>query len=279
MTADAARRISVLWAGMAAIAGLFLGAALMPAPARAEACLRGGSVDIALAGLKRRDTLTVASGGTIRLADLDLPNMAMAPDPGVAELEREASNWLVFLASGKPAAKFYPIRQDPDHHGRLPGHVLLAQAGSAGEPWLQAALVEKGYARVVPESGRQDCLTKLLALERGARSRGAGLWQFPSYAVKSAAQVSQFLYSYQITRDRLVKTRVEGKRVIYTLGARRGPAFDVDVPEKIAEALAAKAQPASDAGRLLEVRGWIDEGEERPVIKVEHPAQIELAKR
>lgn len=247
-----------------------------PAALASEPCLRGKSLTVTLNGVPRRDTLSVTTGGEIRLAELDLPNPAIAPDPGIGDLQREVKTWLEALVGGTPSAAFYPIRQDADRFGRLEGHLVLKSPSRT--PWLQAALVEKGYARVVPESGRKDCLDKLLDLEAKARDQRLGLWRMPSYAARSASQAPQFLYSYQLVKDRIsgVETGDGRPRLELVPGAKKGLTLVLyaDAVREIEERTGRPLETLK--GRSIQVRGWIEEGREGMEMAVEHSAQLRL---
>ena len=78
----------------------------------------------------------------------------------------------------------------------------VAHPFSGSGPWLQAALVDAGSARVAPLPGETACVRDLLAREAVARAKRVGLWANPTYAVQQARHTRSLSAAHRHVSDR-----------------------------------------------------------------------------
>lgn len=63
---------------------------------------------------------------------------------------------------------------------------------------LQEALVARGVARVEPQTGDLEFITRLLTLEETARENNRGLWALPAYRVIGAANANPAIGAFHL---------------------------------------------------------------------------------
>ncbi len=219
----------------------------------------------------------VMSGDTLRLADgreLKLAAVAAPQPAGSDRLAEAARRLLASLAADKPLSLEFD-RRPRNRYGQL-----LAQAHVPGrdgrEVWLQAALLEKGLARVrgLPENTR--AWPELLAIEDAARREGRGLWAYHSFAVIGPEAAARHVGSFQIVEGRVLSAAVVRKRGYLNFGEDWKTDFTVSLDRAALERFEESGLAlASLEGRRLRVRGWLDflNG---PMIEIGYPEQIEL---
>ncbi len=252
----------------AAAAAAALAAGLASAPAGAAGCdwARGlepaGRATVAEVG--PRGGLLAEGGAEVRLAGVDLPR----PEEPLAGEARAA---LAAAVLGREVALFRAGETARDRYGRALAHVCPPDGG-----WAQGRLLELGYARVATWPGAAALAARMLALERGARAAGRGVWARRRFRVRNPHETRRDIDSFQIVEGRVVAAaRVRG-RVYLNFGPdwRTDFTFAAGPPARRAFARAG-IDLAGLAGRRVRGRGWVTL-RNGPAIELTHPEQLEV---
>jgi len=227
-----------------------------------------------VASLVDGDTLTLDDGRIVRLVGIQAPKLPL-DRPGFEPwpLADAAKAALAELAVGQ-AVKLYYGGARLDRHGRLLAHLVRRDG-----VWLQAAMLERGLARVYSFADNRVGVAAMLAAESQARTAGRGIWSDAFYAVREpavlAAHPEADENSFQIVRGRVLDTGEARGKLYVNFGGRWKTDFTLEVPARVRRQFAddARLDPARLAGALIEVRGWIVE-RNGPMISISHPEQI-----
>jgi micrococcal nuclease len=221
-------------------------------------------------------TFVLADGREARLAALEAPPVtpadpneehAAAGSAAKAALEAILLRQVVILKALGPGF---------DRYGRL---VAQAFVRRDAENWVQYEILTKGYALVAPGGDNATCVTFLRGVERKARVDRLGLWGDP-YSVMKEAQypddVLTELGRFALVGGKVLSVNESGGLVYLNFGRRWTESFTVTVAKRNQRAFAAAGlDPKTLAGRLIEVRGWIEE-RGGPAIEASRPEQIEI---
>jgi micrococcal nuclease len=144
----------------------------------ALAALARGGDELPASAVVRRvvdgDTLLISAGGRserVRLLGIDTPE-TVAPDRPVECFGPQSSAYAKRLLDGRRVALRYD-RETRDRYGRLLAYVYL---GGEDGVFVNARLVEQGYARTLSFAPNTAHAAALAALERRAAVAGRGLW-------------------------------------------------------------------------------------------------------
>ena len=222
------------------------------------------------------DTLRLDRGDILRLAGIEAPKHALAADPAVAALEKEAGRSLgQVIGTGTITLRYDRLRRD--RYGRL-----LAQGFNAAGLWLQAVQVESGAARVHGDGANRLGLRDLLALEATARDRRLGIWRQPAFAVRNAADpgLKRLAGSFQIVAGRVTAAALVKDTGYVNFGSDRRTDLTLVLKRPVLEMMKAEADATmidlpSLGGRRIRCRGWLDL-HDGPSIEISHPEQIEI---
>lgn len=216
-----------------------------------------------VAEVRSGDVLVLDSGLTVRLAGIEAPGQ---DEPYAAE----ARAVLRRLADGRVVRLLYGGARR-DAYGRALAQVQLKGSGQ----WLQAALLKAGAARAHTWPDNRAMAGELYEAEAYARNRKLGLWKLPAYRVLLPAETAS-AYGFQIVEGRVRRLGPEGA---LEFGDDPGAGFSAPVDPKAGDELkAAGKAPEQLRGHLVRVRGWIREADGGPVIRLDHPEQIEVLK-
>jgi len=223
------------------------------------------------------ETLSLGDGRTVKLIGSLAPK---APSwwkgPQEWGPEARAKRALKKLLAGRQVRLAAAGRRQ-DRRGRLLVHLFTSEGPE--RLWVQAQLIEEGYARAYSLPGNRSCARALQSRESLARKAGIGIWHNSFFAVIDARETSKLLkrrYTYQL---------VEG--LVKSVSMRRGWTFvnfGEDYKSDFTAAIRAgdrrgflKSDISLKAlqGKHIRVRGWIERWN-GPAIKVTHPEQIEL---
>lgn len=247
--------------------------ALIASAALLAAACGGDSLD-QLADGGRGRAVEAASGEVLRLEDGRSVRLAGVDAPGAAQpLGAEAQAALDRLVRGRTIHLLHGGGERADAYGRPLAQVRV----SRGRRWVQGALLDAGLARVRTTAGEASLASEMLQREARARARGRGLWAHPAYRVRLPEEVSADETGFLVVEGRVRRTAQVGDRVFLDFGADRRRDFSVEIPRR-ARADFEAAGLGLDAlhGRLLRVRGAVKPSGFGPVMRVDHPEQIEI---
>lgn len=226
--------------------------------------------DLSITRVEKNGVLVATDGRALRLEGVLLP--AGPRDRAPQEWADRAISTLSELASGHlvTVAAQVPKR---DRYGRTRAQVFETEDG---EIWLQTVLLRKGLGRVSIAPDRRECVSELYAAEADARSRRAGIWALPAYAVRDAYHVSgDDLGTFQIVEGKVLNASVKS-RAYLNFGSDWKRDFTATIaPEDMKMFRADGIDPADYAGKTIRVRGIV-EWHGGPEIEIASPADIEI---
>jgi hypothetical protein len=243
-----------------------LGGEARPAPQAAEC---GGKRIEAVAGQAVDATsLRLADGAELKFESVIGPSAADGDDAA----EARALAALKQLADGRKLTIF--AAEGKDRYGRISARAVLIE----DRVWLEAALAEQGYVRILPRAN-EACVKALLVAEQKARAAGAGLWAQKKFRVLAAADIpalTEALGRFVIVEGTIRRVGESKARLYLDFGRRFTEDFTAVVPNTVRNALAAKgSDPKNWRGKRVRVRGvLISWG--GPAIEINAAAAIEL---
>ncbi len=217
------------------------------------------------------DTVRLADRREVRLVGIQAPKLPLGrrnftPWP-LAEESRAA---LVRLAAGKTLRLSFGGAPG-DRDGRVLAH-LTDESGR----FLQAEMLRLGMARLYSFADNRSRLDELFAAEREARAANRGIWALPYYRIRTPETVGGDLDSFQLVEGKVLRAASAGGRIYLNFGSDHRTDFTAVVQPGNAKSFAAAGlDPLSLSGKLVRVRGWI-ENRNGPLIQVTHPEQIEV---
>jgi endonuclease YncB( thermonuclease family) len=248
------------------LAAVFVALFAAPASARDDLA-EGGTAEVR--EVVDGDTVTLADGRQVRLVGLQAPKLALGranfKDWPLAEDSKRA---VEALALGRRVTLRYGgTRQD--RHGRALAH-LYRDDGL----WIQGEMLKLGMARVYTFPDNRALAAGMYALEAEARTRGAGIWAHPFYAVRAPEGLKGDIGTFQVVAG----TVVEAAAVKGAVFLNFGPDWRTDFTVRLDGAAlklfrAAKIDPLAFKGRTIEVRGWL-RFKDGPMIDASHPEQF-----
>jgi endonuclease YncB( thermonuclease family) len=258
------------------------------AQARPERAIRCGGDVLARAGAGRvidGRTFVLADGREVRLAAIEVPPLPLPkpePEPQQTDAARGGAAAKDALAALLSGADVVVRRADvaSDRYGRLLGFASAVRDGV--EKPAQAELLASGFARVAAHVGARDCATELLARERAARAGKLGLWADSTYNLLAADNPAGVLAQrdrFALVEGTVISVRESGATIYVNFGRRWTEDFTVTIHKRNERKfVAAGLEPKRLAGRVVRVRGWIEE-RGGPWIEAVYPEQIELTDR
>ncbi|MBT6118025.1 MAG: thermonuclease family protein, partial [Rhodospirillaceae bacterium] len=142
---------------------------------------------------------------------------------------------------------------------------------------LPVVLLAAGLVRVeIPEEA-PDRLAELHAAEAAARAAGRGLWSDPAFAALDAAAVPpERIGGFAIVEGRVVEAAEVRGRGYLNFGSDWRTDFTVTAAPEVWRAMKrAGVDWSGYAGRILRVRGWLEEYN-GPMIELRSAAAIEV---
>jgi hypothetical protein len=215
-----------------------------------------GSVAIAHAHIARveRDGSLVLSDGRILILE------------GIRLVDKSRAQAALQAWALAGPVNFTSLTPEKDRYGRL-------RVQGFGSAWLQAALLEQGLALVQIAPDRSECAPDLYEAEAGARTRKAGIWALPAYAIRTPHDLRDATGTFQL---------VEG--VVSNIGRADGRTF-IDFGDRRSFAVMVGAESRRTfrdfdfdelSGRHIRVRGIVQDYRGRPEIVLSNPYQIEV---
>lgn len=238
---------------------------LTPSNATASAAEKP-KCDLAIA-----ETVTVTSANAfdaVRLKDLRTLRLANIQ---MISHEPSAQQWLVSQLNQKEVQLAYDKRAT-DRDSKLVAQVYSLDRNV----WLQAELVNAGYARVYSWPSIRACANTLLKLEAGARQAGRGLWAEPQNQIRTPEQLAATAGTFQIVEGRVRSVSIGRERSYLNFGENYRTDFTITISKRDMKLFtAAGIDPKTYDGKNIRARGWVGllNG---PEIEATHPEQIEL---
>ena len=227
-----------------------------------------------VADIRGGDTLILEDGRSARFAGVLLPKRTGGS--GVtAEARTTAEKAIADLVTGQKVE----LRLDSGHrdrYGRLLAQIFVTKDGQ--RIWVQERLIALGLARVISSKDNRLCVPELLGVEKTARETSQGQWRTGLFSVKPATSEDMLLgltQSYEIVEGRIENVADVRGRTYLNFGKNWRRDFTVAVPSDVARLFAGQTDLAGLKGRLVRVRGWIEDVN-GPSISLTHPEQLEI---
>jgi micrococcal nuclease len=250
-----------------------LGLALGMGQAAAQTCTTDRVDEIAVVEkVHDGDTLRLQGGRSVRLIGINSPELAYDNKPAepFAEQARDA---LRALLKPKDKVKLVYGREKHDRYRRLLAHVYLENGES-----VEAHLLEAGLAAqivVPPNVAQLDCYH---AAELRARQDAKGVWS-SIYQPVPIEKLPRDTRGFRLVSGRITRVGNSKKSVWLNFAGPASEGYRELVAARIARKDLAKFpdwKPQSLLGKNVIVRGWVYKHKHQLVIRVRHPAGIEL---
>jgi hypothetical protein len=181
------------------------------------------------------------------------------------------------LVLGKSVALAF-AGERTDRYGRLQAHAFLV--GAEARVWVQGHLVAEGLARAYALAGNRACTRELLTAEAAVREARRGLWAQAAYGIRPADRPGELLRlraTFQTVEGRVVRVALVRGTVYVNFDRdwRRG--FSVSLRRDDADLLGELApNPKALEGRVVRVRGWIEQRGGGPSIDLSSAGYLEV---
>ncbi|MBF0219970.1 MAG: thermonuclease family protein [Gammaproteobacteria bacterium] len=211
------------------------------------------------------DTLTLQSGERVRLIGLNAPEVARQSRPD-DPLSGEAKLFLQQLVEGK-RVRLQPGVERYDKYQRLLAHLF----DESGEN-INAMILREGLAHAMikpPNSAYSDIY---FAAEAAARQAVKGIWALDGYQITPIGEAANYRNTFRRLQGRVV--RVEEKKSLWLLYFANEVKVSI-AKEYVPQFIAAKIDLPRLAGRTLMLRGWVQQHQGKPIIRLVDPLEIE----
>ena len=213
------------------------------------------------------DSFTLDSGLEVRLAGVEAPK----GDQPYADQARTA---LTLMVIGRKVQLLYGGARR-DRYERALAQVKLTTG--KGE-WVEGELLRKGALRARTWADNRGMAAGMLEDEAYARNRGLGLWKLKDYRVLTPPE-TESQTGFQIVEGKVlgVEALETGEALQFQRGA--GDRFTAAVDAKaLGDFGNAGKAPEKLVGKMVRVRGPIRFAAGGPVMKLDHPEQVEVLK-
>ena len=213
------------------------------------------------------DSFTLDNGLEVRLAGVEAPR-------GDAPYADEARTALTLLVVGRPVQLLYGgVRRD--RYGRALAQVKLVNGGD----WVEGVMLKRGEARARTWADNRAMAKTMLENEAYARNRGLGLWALKDYRVLVPRE-TESPSGFQIVEGRVLGSgpgEGGGQTLSFLKGS--GDRFTAEIDAKALGDFRTAGKAADDlVGKLIRLRGLIRYGPDGPVMRLDHPEQVERLK-
>jgi len=230
-----------------------------------------GPIEISAATIVRVEkngALILRDGRAAHLEGIRLP--AGSNDHAPKVFADQALATLAELVVGN-RLDFAAVPPKEDRYDRVRAQVFL------GSAWIQSELLRRGLARVSIAPDRIECAEELYAAEKWARTRRAGLWTSPAYAVRRPGNVGADFGTFQIVEGSVAMVAVKngGAWLDFMPGPKASFAGVISSDDiKIYRAMG--VDPRGYAGKTVRIRGVVQNLASGPGIAVANPIQVEV---
>jgi endonuclease YncB( thermonuclease family) len=207
----------------------------------------------------------------VRLVGIQAPKLPLGrPGFRAWPLAEESKAALARLALGRALVLSFGGRR-LDRHGRL-----LAHLHDRDGRWIQGEILALGLARVYSFADNRRLVLDMLALERGARAAGRGIWSHPDYRVLTPHEATAAVGSFQLVEGLVRSAAVVRGRGYLNFGDDWRSDFTISIAPRARRLFEAEGVDVKGfEGRRVRVRGWLD-SYNGPTIAATHPEQIEV---
>ncbi len=237
------------------------------------ACSRAPELDRLAAGESGRvaevrsgDALALDSGLVVRLAGVEAPK-------GEQPYAAEARAALVRLVDGRSVQLLYGGARR-DTYGRALAQVKLTSGGQ----WLQRALLRAGAVRERTWPDNRALAVQMQEDEAYARNRRPGPWKLDAYRALLPGE-TRAAEGFTLVEGRVRRIDLGARSPALDFADRPGNGFEAEIADQAAgDFKTAGKTPEQLRGRLVRIRGPIRYGPDGPLMRLDHPEQVELLK-
>ncbi|NOT42507.1 MAG: thermonuclease family protein [Alphaproteobacteria bacterium] len=230
--------------------------------ARARECDVTVAEQATIASVAGGGSFTLTDGRRVRLAGIEAPRENWP-------LAEEARANLAKLLEGKTVDLGYADR-GTDRHGDLLAYAFI------GNAWLQAKLIQSGFARAYSRTDTRRCAAALLKHEDDARTAKRGIWADAFYRIRKPDDLTSDIGTFQLVEGKIVLVKTGRERTFLNFASDYRTDFTVTIAARDVKRLAKEGiDPATWNGKAVRVRGWLSllNG---PEIELTHAEQIEV---
>lgn len=225
------------------------------------------------------ETVALDDGTELRLVGVLAPRaIDVGAEPGAWPLETAVRRKLHALLLGESIELAFGGER-LDRYGRLQAHAFLVEAGG-GRRWVQGELIGQGLARAYTLAGNRACARELLAAEQPARAARRGLWAEAAYRIRRAdkpAELLRYRATFQVVEGRIVRVAELRSRIYLNFGRNWRRAFSASLRRDERYLLGEHSvRPRDLEGKLVRVRGWIEQRRGAPVIDLSAAGGLEV---
>ena len=221
--------------------------------------------------VEKNGDLVLADGRAVRLEGLLLPGGSR--DHAPAYLAEQAVATLSDLVRDRDVTLSVFVPKE-DRYGRLRAQASFPQAKD--EPWLQVAMLRRGFARVSIAPDRRECASELYAAEAYARKKHLGIWASGFYDVRTPEQLDGTVGTFQIVEGKVLSAGIKDGRAFLDFSTDWRHGFKVTIaPDDMRRFRDTGVDPRTYEGLTIRARGFVDQlgG---PEIEVSSPEGIEV---
>jgi len=212
------------------------------------------------------DSFLMDNGLQVRLAGVEAPW-------GDAPFAVQARTALADLILDRKVQLLYGGARR-NRYGRALAQVKL----TAGGTWVQGVLLRRGDVRERTWADNRAMAQAMLEDEAHARNRGLGLWALKDYRAL-LPQETEGRPGFQIVEGRVLGVEATDGGLALQFQRGSGDRFSAEIDAKaLGDFRIAGKAPEALTGKLARVRGPIRYGPSGPVMRLDHPEQVELLK-
>jgi micrococcal nuclease len=220
-----------------------------------------------VAEVRSGDSFVLDNGLQVRLAGVEAP----WGDQPFADQARSA---LAELILHRQVQLLYGGARR-NRYGRALAQVKLARGGR----WVQGLLLRQGDVRERTWADNRAMARAMLEDEAHARNRGLGLWALKDYRVLLPGE-TEVASGFQIVEGRVLgQEPADGGGVALDFQRGQGERFTAGIETRsLGDFKTADKAPDMLVGKLARLRGPIRYGPDGPVMRLDHPEQVEILK-
>ncbi len=210
-------------------------------------------------------------GRIVHLAGLYVPDLTPY-DPGENGLKIMA--WLEESTKNKQIRIYHSKDRDKGRKNRMGNQIAHLQIRDS-EIWIQAYILEQGWARFLPDPDQAAMAPQMIAIEDKARAQGAGLWADKTllYTPETVKTVRD---RWAIVEGRIYSSAMVNNVTYLNFEPDWRTDFTIGIPAPIRRLLGQQGVNLQNlSGRKIRVRGWVDDYN-GPYIELTHTLWLEL---